>query len=194
MPLVMAPLLFLGNVSYTQIRESAEGRVVDEIDSLMRVYQLYMDAKTKSASGNARILAESPEVSRLLSESTPKSSTDLLEVAGNIRAAYPDYYDIQVFNAAGLLVNRSTDSTSDSLIPADFVALVLDVSDTVSVTTFEDSAGGTASLLVGAPVRDATGDAVGAVTFSVSLNNLEEGAKKRGIGELGYYVVANDDG
>ncbi len=194
MPLVMAPLLFLGNVSYTQIRESAEGRVVDEIDALMRVYRIYMGAKTKSASGNARILAESPELSRLLSASTPDSSTDFLKVAGNIRATYPDYYDIQLFDAAGLLVNRSTDSTMESLLPADFVASVLDAGDTVSVTTFEDSAGGTASLLVGTPVRDATGDAIGAVTFSVRLQNLEGGTKKRGIGDLGYYVVANDDG
>ncbi len=194
MPLVMAPLLFLGNVSYTQLRESAEGRVVDEISSLMRVYELYMSAKTKSASGIARILAESPEVRRYLSSPSSEASAGLLEVAGNVRATYPDYYDIQVFDAAGTLVSRSTDTAVGSLLPEDFLRSVLAGGDSVSVTTFEDSAGGTASLLVGAPVRDSSGDAAGAVTFSVSLPNLEEGTKKRGIGDLGYYLVANDEG
>ena len=193
MPLVMAPLLFLGNVSYTQIRESAEGRVVDEIDSLMRVYRIYMNAKTKSATGNARILAESPETLRFLSASSTGDPTDFLTIAANVRKTYPDYYDIQVFDAAGLLAGRSTDASSESLIPRGFVQSIL-AGDEAPVTTFEDSAGGTASLLVGTQVRDANGSTIGAVTFSVALQNLEEGTKKRGIGDLGYYLVANEAG
>ena len=194
MPLVMAPLLFLGNISYSQLKESAEGRVADEINGLMRVHQLYMDAKVRSASRNAQMLAASPEVRRALSNGNSGGTDSLAALAAGIQSSYADYHDIRILGADGRLTSRFSASPEYAELPADFVKAVSSTEGSPQVTTVADRVGATVSLLVGAPVVADDESVLGAVTYSIGLENLERGTRERGIGEQGYYLVTNDTG
>lgn len=101
-PLVVAPLLTLGWIAYAQLKETSERKTLDEIQTVMRQFELQIDAKRRTAMANIELFSRSTLLEKYILtvddwERYNLLQFPLLQLFDSYQKAYPDYYEIRVF-------------------------------------------------------------------------------------------------
>ncbi len=99
--LIVTPLLILGGITYTQLRETSTAQVFRSIDTLMDQVQQDLESTLQTTQSNLALFANSPLLRKyMLTTDEAKRyrlmQLPLLELFSSYQQAYPDYYEIRV--------------------------------------------------------------------------------------------------
>lgn len=116
-PLVVAPLLTLGWAAYDQLRNSAEQKTLDQMETLLDQVGRQVQDHLRTTQANLELFSESVLLqSYLLTEDEEERYTllqpTLLRLFGSYQKSYPDYYEIRVLLPDGY---EDTRLVADSL-------------------------------------------------------------------------------
>ena len=100
-PLVVAPLLTLGWIAYEQLRNIAEQKTLDQMETLLDQVGRQVEDHLHTTQANLKLFAESVLLqSYLRTEDEEERYTllqpSLLRLFGSYQKSYPDYYEIRV--------------------------------------------------------------------------------------------------
>jgi len=100
-PLVVVPLLLVGWIAYTQLRNTTERKSLDEMTTDMRQLERQMESLLQTTRANVGLFAESSLLQKYLltideMDRYTLMQGPLLRLFANYQRAYPDYYEIRV--------------------------------------------------------------------------------------------------
>ena len=100
-PLVVVPLLLVGWIAYTQLRNTTERKSLDEMTTDMRQLERQMETLFQTTRANVGLFAESSLLQKYLltideTDRYTLMQGPLLRLFASYQHAYPDYYEIRV--------------------------------------------------------------------------------------------------
>ena len=117
-PLIVAPLLLLSGVAYTQLRTTAEEKTFRQVETVLDQVARQIQSEVRSTEANIQLFANSALLGRYL---TTPSATEryalmqpaLMRLFHSYQRAYPDYREIRL-----LLPNGDEDTRVTLAVPA----------------------------------------------------------------------------
>lgn len=191
-PLVVAPLAFVGHIAYTQLRISAEQRVFDDVHDRLSDLRADNELIQRQMVASVRMFAQSAELDRYV-DGDPAPFVTLIERYAN---SYTDFTGLRLVAPNGH-VELAHDGASgplddDAMISAVERRRLLAV-DGGSLLQVQE-ASGTLEMTVSTSVQDAEGKVMAFVFLSRKLSGLTDAVVNGTLGERGYFLVADAGG
>lgn len=179
-PLTVIPLLVLGWIAYTELRDTSEQRVFGEMHASMERLVAHMNTELETALSNIELFAKDTLLKKyvLTSDEDQRYTLmlpSLLHLFQNYQEAFPDYYEIRVFLVDGYEdarqtwphLDNKTDQEADNPV---FQALTQSGQQNYTAI-FRNPDNQEISLLVGKPLilRDPLVDALDAPPNSAAI-------------------------
>ena len=161
-PLVVVPLLTLGWLAYTNLREVSRENLLFEVEATLDQSVRSINAGIQNACANVQLLANSPVVRKYVQTEADDLRyglllPTLLEEMVAVQEAHPLFKEIRILTPEGLEDARSashllTNKTEDEANTPAFEAIKQNP-DSVSALLFDNADDDSISLLVAAPIR-----------------------------------------
>jgi signal transduction histidine kinase/DNA-binding response OmpR family regulator len=211
-PLTILPLLVLGWIAYTQLRETSEQSVFREMQASMDKLTTYMSTQLVTAKSNIELFSKHTLVKKYVLTRDEDHRYELimpplLRLFRSYHEAFPEYYEIRIFLPDGYEDVRLTlpfaDNQTDEEARNPIFQELARSGDQTYTTVFRNPDNQEISLFVGKPLylRDDTVDALhlpptlrGYLALTVRIQYLAEYIKKAVIGEGGYLFATDADG
>ena len=211
-PLVVAPLLTLGWAAYDQLRNTAEQKTLDQMETLLDQVGRQVEDHLRTTRANLELYSESVLLqSYLLTEDEEERYTllqpTLLRLFGSYQKSYPDYYEIRVLLPDGYedtrLVAGGLRNTSDEEGGSAFFRAAADSPEDIYSTYLHNPDNGELALVVMKRIslRDHRHSPItsvptlrGYLSLTVSLAFMEEQVRYNHIGREGHLFFTNGTG
>ncbi|MDH3646043.1 MAG: EAL domain-containing protein [Gammaproteobacteria bacterium] len=211
-PLVVVPLLIIGRVAYTELRDSAEIKTFNQIAGSLERQKQLMATKIRTAAANVELFSNANLVKKyfLIGDEMERYNLlqrPLLRVFKAYQAAYPEYYEIRVLMPDGYEDARWTRNAMDNVTEEEaespFFHAMTNWPKDIYTSVLRNPDNSAISLLTAKRVlmKDDSLDATttnpvlrGYLALTVSLDDLRQAVQNQKIGEQGFYVATNPDG
>ena len=112
-PCILLPMLTLGWVAYSQLRDTAEQKTMSQMSTLLRQIDIHLDSYLSNAKANIELLAESDLISRYMIIEDAAERYELLQpsvltLLSSYQQDYPSYKEIRILLPDGYEDTRST--------------------------------------------------------------------------------------
>ena len=211
-PLVVVPLLTLGWLAYTNLREVSRENLLFEVEATLDQSVRSINAGIQNARANVQLLANSPVVRKYVQTEADDLRyglllPTLLEELAAVQEAHPLFKEIRILTPEGLEDARSashllTNKTEDEANTPAFEAIKQNP-DSVSALLFDNADDDSISLLVAAPIRVIDRSAnlyraktllKGYLAITVDLKFVTELMERARIGRNGHVLLARPNG
>jgi diguanylate cyclase (GGDEF)-like protein len=211
-PLVVLPLLFIGQIAYTQLRTSAEVKTFDQIAASLDRQKQLMASKTRVAAANVELFSHDNLVKRyfLIDEEIERYNLlqrPLLRVLKSYQAAYPEYYEIRLLMPDGYedvrWTSEAMDNVTDEEADSTFFQAMANWPEDIYTSVLRNPDNQAISLMVGKRLSlkdDSIDPAIaepklrGYLALTVSLDDLHRNIQTQRIGEDGFYIATDMNG
>ncbi len=193
-PLVVAPLLFLGNIAYTQLKISATERMFDDVGTrLERVYET-VDKTRRVSDANLDMLGAGGPLQDYLAGN---GSAEFGASLDQLRAANPDFKEFFIMDAAGVMLGHHNGrELHGGHNDGSFTAAEREwfIGRSRSFRAYFDEQLDELILLNALAVRDANNATQAYLVLSRRLEQLASVASNAVIGTDGFFLVTNQRG
>ena len=193
-PLVVAPLLFLGNIAYTQLKISATQRMFDDVGARLSRMRDEIDETRRVSDANLDFIGSTPAVRRYLAGDP---DNDLGMGLDRFRDANPNFHEFVIFDTnARMLGHYDGRALRGGYNDKPLADSELDwfMGRGRAFRTYFDERSDQLILQNSSAVRDATGSTVAYLHLSRRLDDLATVANNTVLGASGFFLVTNEQG
>jgi len=211
-PCILLPMLTLGWVAYSQLRDTAEQKTLSQMSTLLRQIDLHLDSYLSNAKANIELLADSDLMTRYMlveeeAERYELLQPSILNLLSSYQQDYPSYNEIRILLPDGYEDTRSTleplANVTEEEGDTPYFLRMSRSPETIYCEFFRNPDTGRYALLVGRrmalknPQIDpaiAMPTVRGYLTITADLEFLREQTQRNQIGKDGRLFFTDDEG
>ncbi len=211
-PLIVSPLFTVGWFAYSELWETSEQAMFNEMRTALEQLDTQMDTEVKTAVSNIELLAKNTLVKKFVltrdeSQRYTLMLSPLLRVFQSYQEAFPEYYEIRILQPDGYEDARQTsyemDNVTDEEQDTPLFKAMIAADDQTTTMIFNNPDNNKISLHIGKPLflRDPALDPIrappklrGYLSLTIEIQKLEEQIHNDKIRQTGYLLATDANG
>ena len=198
----LLPSLTTAWISYVENKRALTAKASEELLGLSTQAARELDLWSKERRYDLRVFSSSYEVTENV-ERVPRAGGQVMrsgrayqrlsDYVNSVRDRFVDYDELMVLDAQGHVIASSEKQARPLVLPADWQAQMRG-DNLMAGTPYWDSTAQRPEMVVGVPIRLASGRFLGAITARVNLRSVADTLKRFAPGDAGQVYVMSEDG